>query len=150
MRSPSSLNALRLIDAEGQSRKPAGVVLARRDVASMAERLATRARHYASLRVTAFRDRVVFWSIADEVSLPWLDEGALYLTQVDKAIFFPADKRPDLPPRWTEAITTRLAEAKGLSRPFLLWPSQDRLTAVGLGLNSCRFPAVDWKGIARP
>jgi hypothetical protein len=149
MKPASSLNALRLIPAEG-ARDPAGMIVSRRDAARMVGRLAKRAQHYSALRVTAFRDRLVFWSIADEVRLPWFDEGAVYLTHVDKTMFFPVDKRPDVPAKWIEAITARLTAAKGLSRPLLLWPSQDRLTAIGLGVNSCRFPAVDWEGIARP
>ena len=126
MRRASSLNALRLIDAGGPAGSPSGVILSRREVASMAERLAKRAHHYASLRVTAFRDRFVFWSVADDVRLPWFDESAVYLTHIDKTIFFPVDKRPDLPAKWIDAITARLTAVKGVSRPVLLWPSRDR------------------------
>jgi len=150
MRPAGAHNTLRLIDAEMPSGNPAGVVLARRDAASVAGRLAKRVRHYSSLRVTAFRDRVIFWSIADEVRLPWFDDGAVYLTHIDKTLFFPADQGPVLPHRWADAIADRLAAAKEVSRPLLLWPEEGRLTAVGLGQNSCRFAAVDWMGIAQP
>lgn len=147
MISAGSLNALRLIDAEGPGGSPAGVVLSRAAVAGMARRLARRAQHYPGLRVTAFRDGIVFWSIAGDVRLPWLDEGAVYLAEIDKTVFFPVGKRPDLPVPWIEAITARLAAEKRLSWPLLLWPSQGRLAAIGLGQNSCRLAAVDWAGL---
>jgi hypothetical protein len=151
MRPAGAHNTLRLIDAEMPSGTPAGVVLARRDAAAVAERLAKRVRHYSSLRVTVFRDRLIFWSIADEVRLPWFgDDSVVYLTHIDKTLFFPADRQPVLPRKWAEAIADRLAAAKEVSRTLLLWPSQGRLTAVGLGQNSCRFAAVDWMGIAQP
>lgn len=150
MKTPRSLNALRLVDAKGPPAFPSGMVLSRHEASSVAARLAARAQHYASLRVTAFRDRLIFWSTADNVRLPWFDDGPVYLAHIDKALFFPIDKRPDLPARWIDAIVNRLTTSKELSRPVLLWPSPSELTAVGLGQNSCPFPAVDWGGLAAP
>lgn len=150
MKPAGSLNALRLIDAEGRRASPSGLVVSRHEMSSMAARLGARAHHYASLRVTAFQDRLIFWSLADDVRLPWSDGGPVYLTHIDKTIFFPIDKRPDLPARWIDAIIGRLTAAKDVSRPILLWPSQGQLTAIGLGRNSCHVPAADWEGFADP
>lgn len=144
------LNALRLVDADARAVAPAGVILSRREAAAMAGRLAKRAAHYPALRVTGFQDRLILWSAAEDVQLPWLEGDAVYLTHIDKTLFFPVDKRLDLPARWTEPIVARLASAKSLSRPVLLWHWEGRLTAIGLGLNSCRFAAVNWEGIAKP
>jgi len=144
------LNALRLVDADTRAASPAGVILSRREAAAMAGRFAKRAPHYPTLRVTGFQDRLIFWSPAEDVQLPWFEGGAVYLTHIDKTLFFPIDKRLNLPVRWSEPIIARLASAESLSRPVLLWHWEGRLTAIGLGLNSCRFAAVDWKGIGKP
>lgn len=117
------LNALRLLDAEGAPARPSGMVVPRGAVTDLAARLTRRAKHYPALRVTALPDALVFWSVADEVGLPWSDDDPLYLAQAGKAVFFPAGKRVALPGKWTEGVIDRLAAAKTLSRPILLLPT---------------------------
>jgi hypothetical protein len=150
MTSAGGLNALRLLDGVGVSGRPSGMVLPRRAVPGLAARLAKRARHYPALRVTRTAEALVFWSVADEVSLPWVDDEPVYLAHAGKAVFFPAGKRVALPGRWAEGVLDRLAAAKALSRPILLLPEGETggLRAVGLGRNSAPVPAVDWAELA--
>ena len=144
----ASLNRLRLVDAEASPARPAGVAALRSDVTAIAGRLSRRADHYASVRVTGFREWIVFWSVADDVRLPWFDDGAIYLTHLEKTIFFPAGKRLMLPAKWADAIAARLLAGKAASLPILLWPSAGALTAVELNAASCSAASVDWEGFA--
>lgn len=148
MKPADGLNTLRFVSADGWRVAPAGVIVPGRSVGPLAERLAKRARHYPSLRVTALRDRLIFWSVADEVSLPWIEEEPVYLTHIEKAVFLPIGQRPAFPAKWTDPIIDRLARQKEVSRPVLLLPSDGPPRAVGLGRNSRPVPAVDWKGMA--
>jgi hypothetical protein len=142
------LNRLRLVDAEAPPTRPSGVAALRSDVAALGRRLSRRADHYASVRVTGFREWIVFWSVADDVRLPWFDDGAIYLTHLEKTIFFPAGKRLTLPGKWTEAVAARLVAGKEAALPVLLWPSGDALTAAPLNATSCSVAFVDWEGFA--
>lgn len=148
MNAAAALNRLRLADSDAPSVRPSGVAVPRSDVAALAGPLSRRADHYASVRVTAFREWTVFWSVADDVRLPWFGDGAIYLTHLEKTIFFPAEKRLTLPGKLADAVAARLVAGKGAALPVLLWPSGDALTAVELNAASCSVASVDWEGFA--
>lgn len=148
MKTAGGLNRLRLLEVNGWHAAPAGVIVSGTPVAPLAKRLEKRTRHYTSLRVTFLRGQLIFWSVANEVELPWVEEEPIYLAHMEKTVFFPASQRPDLPAGWIEPIIGQLASQKELSRPVLLLPSDHGLQAIGLGGNSCPVHAVDWEGIA--
>ena len=148
MKPTGFLNTLRFVEAEGYRSAPAGVIVPASSVPFLAERLKKRASHYSSLRVTALRDRLIFWSVSDEVRLPWLEDELVYLTHMEKMIFFPIGLRPNLPAKWADRIVGRLSEWKGLLQPILLLPSGEEPVAIGLGRSSSPVPVVDWGGMA--
>jgi hypothetical protein len=148
MKPGGALNSLHLVEAGEQIARPSGLIVSGNAIAPLARRLAGRAAHYSSLRVTASRDRLIFWSVADEAPLPWIEEAPIYLTHMDKTLFFPTTQRPNLPAGWADPIIERLGAQKDLSRPILLMMSSDKLSAIGLGRNSRPVPAVDWEGFA--
>lgn len=150
MNAAAARNRLRLVDAEAGPARPSGVAVPRSDVAAMAGRLSRRADHYASLRVTGFREWIVFWSVADDVRLPWFGDRAIYLAHLEKTIFFPAGKRLTLPGKLAEAVAARLVAGTEAALPVLLWLSGDALTAVALNAASCSAASVDWEGFAAP
>lgn len=148
MNSAGGLITLRLVSIDRWRAAPAGVIVSGRSIGPLAERLEKRARHYPSLRVTALREQLIFWSLADEVNLPWIEEEPIYLTHLEKTIFFPVGQRPNIPTTWIDQIIDRLAKQKGLSRPVLLLSADNGLQALGLGRHSCPVHTVDWKGVA--
>ena len=144
MRTGDRLNTIRLLPAEPDDISPVGMVVSGESVAKLARSLAARAKHYSTLRVTRFQSRLVFWSIDEDVKLPWAVKVDAYLSQSNKLVFYPVAFQPDLPGKWTEPLIDRLVRDKSISSPVLLLPSDGEVIALGLGANSCPVNYVDW------
>ncbi len=138
-------NTLSFQDIEKELPSPHGMIVSGEAIAVLAERLALRAKHYSSLRVTSYGNQLIFWSIEQKVSLPWVDAPVTYLAQIEKSIFFPIQRELDISRKLIDPIVGKIVEEKNISRPVLLIPSEnEEVIAVGLGNNSSPVPNVDW------
>ncbi len=144
----SSLNHLRLIPVEGRSLSPAGMVVSHNHVCGLFTSLAERGAHYRNVQATCTETHLILWSLDKDVMLPWIEKPEIYLTQLDKSVFFPINLRPELPDKWMSGIIDTLSSTRGLAKPLLLLPTGEKVVIVELGKNSSPVSVIDWKRLA--
>lgn len=137
---------------ESEGAQAQGCVVARSELAQIADRMGARSQRYAALRLTLGETDAVFWS-TQPVDLPWLPVSCMYLQPPSNQIFLPIGWVHNAAEGMLDSLLSDLSPGPKAVKPMALLPRLPDSNVSTIRIlelaDSLSVAAVDWAFLAR-